>query len=110
MVLASEGGKIFIFRFFSKATFERSIAANFRQNGLKVFGGAAEKTIVFRELGCLTFENDRKVANQLSESPFNITRMYVSGLPDGFFSNQKSQLGKFWRVLQWKMFVYFMAI
>jgi hypothetical protein len=26
------------------------------------------------------------------------------------FQTQKSDLGKFWRVLQWKMLVYFMAI
>jgi hypothetical protein len=32
-----------------------------------------------------------------------------SGLPDGIISNQKLQ-SKFWRVLQWKMLVYFMAI
>jgi hypothetical protein len=30
------------------------------------------------------------------------------GLPDGLFSNQKSQWGKFIRVLQWKMLLYFM--
>jgi hypothetical protein len=33
-----------------------------------------------------------------------------TGLPDGIFSNQKSQYGKFWRVLRWKMLAYFMAI
>jgi hypothetical protein len=34
-----------------------------------------------------------------------------AGLPDGIFSNQKlSYLGKFWRVLQWKMLVNYMAI
>jgi hypothetical protein len=27
-----------------------------------------------------------------------------------FYSNQKYQLGKFWRVMRWKMIVYFMAI
>jgi hypothetical protein len=32
------------------------------------------------------------------------------GLPNGTFSNQKYLLGKFWRVLQWKMLVHFMAI
>jgi hypothetical protein len=32
------------------------------------------------------------------------------GLPDGLFSNQKNNLGKFWRMLRWKMLVYFMAI
>jgi hypothetical protein len=31
-------------------------------------------------------------------------------LPDGFFSNQKSQFGKFWSALDWKMLIYFMAI
>jgi hypothetical protein len=33
-----------------------------------------------------------------------------SGLPDGLFSNQNTNLGKFWRVLEWKMLVYFMTI
>jgi hypothetical protein len=33
------------------------------------------------------------------------------GLPDGLFSNQKTNnLGKFWRALDWKMFIYFLAI
>jgi hypothetical protein len=32
----------------------------------------------------------------------------VSGLPD-FFQTKNTSLGKFWRVLQWKMLVYFMA-
>jgi hypothetical protein len=32
------------------------------------------------------------------------------GLPDGIFSNQKSQFGYFWRVLDWKMSVYFSTI
>jgi hypothetical protein len=34
----------------------------------------------------------------------------VPGLPDGFFSNQKNNLGKFWRALDLKMLLYFMAI
>jgi hypothetical protein len=34
----------------------------------------------------------------------------LPGLPDGIFSNQNTNLGKFWSVLQWKMLVYFMAI
>jgi hypothetical protein len=32
------------------------------------------------------------------------------GLPDGLFSNQNPNLGKFWWALYWKMFKYFMAI
>jgi hypothetical protein len=32
-----------------------------------------------------------------------------AGLPDGLFSNQNPILGKFWRVLFWKILVYFMA-
>jgi hypothetical protein len=40
-----------------------------------------------------------------------LSLMYLNaGLPDGIFSNQKSKFGKFWRVLQWKMLVYFMDI
>jgi hypothetical protein len=32
-----------------------------------------------------------------------------AGLPNGIFSDQNRNLGKFWRVLQWKMLVYFMS-
>jgi hypothetical protein len=32
-----------------------------------------------------------------------------AGLPDGFFSNQIPNVGKFWRALVWKMLIYFMA-
>jgi hypothetical protein len=31
-------------------------------------------------------------------------------MPDGLFSNQKYHFGKFWRVLHWKLLVYFIAI
>jgi hypothetical protein len=33
-------------------------------------------------------------------------RHLKAGLPDGIFSNQNPNLGKFWRVLQWKLLVY----
>jgi hypothetical protein len=34
-----------------------------------------------------------------------------AGLPDSWFSNQKSQIfGKFWKALDWKMFIHFMTI
>jgi hypothetical protein len=33
-----------------------------------------------------------------------------AGMPNGIFLNQKSILSKFWRVLESKMLVYFMAI
>jgi hypothetical protein len=33
-----------------------------------------------------------------------------AGLPDGIFSNQNSNLGIFWTVLQWKIMVHFMTI
>jgi hypothetical protein len=33
-----------------------------------------------------------------------------AGLPDAYFENKNPNLGKFWRVLQWKMLVNFMAI
>jgi hypothetical protein len=29
------------------------------------------------------------------------------GLPDGLFSNKNPRLGKFWRVLEWKMLVFY---
>jgi hypothetical protein len=32
------------------------------------------------------------------------------GLPDGLFAYQKSLFFKFWKALEWKMLVYFMAI
>jgi hypothetical protein len=31
-------------------------------------------------------------------------------LPDGLFSNQNPNLGKFWRALEWIMLEYFMVI
>jgi hypothetical protein len=34
----------------------------------------------------------------------------TSGLPDGLFSNQNRNLGKFWRALEYKMLVYIMTI
>jgi hypothetical protein len=34
----------------------------------------------------------------------------AAGLPDDVFKNQKNNLGKFWRFLQQKIMVYFMAI
>jgi hypothetical protein len=34
----------------------------------------------------------------------------IPGLPDGLFSNQNPNLGKFWMALDWKVFQYFMAI
>jgi hypothetical protein len=34
-----------------------------------------------------------------------------AGLPDGFIFKPKiPNMGKFWRALEWKMFVYFMTI
>jgi hypothetical protein len=33
-----------------------------------------------------------------------------AGLPDGIFQTKNPNLGKFWRVLQWKALVYFLAI
>jgi hypothetical protein len=35
---------------------------------------------------------------------------YEAGLPDGLFQTKNTSLGKFWRVLQWKMLVYVKAI
>jgi hypothetical protein len=31
-------------------------------------------------------------------------------LPDGFFQTKNPNMGKFWRALDWKIIVYFMAI
>jgi hypothetical protein len=38
------------------------------------------------------------------------TAQAEAGLPDGLFSNQNRNLGKFWRALEWKMLLYFMII
>jgi hypothetical protein len=40
------------------------------------------------------------------QSCFAEVAMPLPGLPDGLFSNPKSQFGKFWRVLDRKMFIY----
>jgi hypothetical protein len=37
----------------------------------------------------------------------NVCRL-KTGLPDGIFLKQNPNLGKFWRVLKWKMLVYFL--
>jgi hypothetical protein len=37
-------------------------------------------------------------------------RNFQPGLPDGIFSYQKSRFVYFWRALEWKMLVYFVAI
>jgi hypothetical protein len=48
---------------------------------------------------------------QVSFKPLQtLLRQTQAGLPDGIFSNQKSQCGKFWRALERKILVYFMAI
>jgi hypothetical protein len=36
-----------------------------------------------------------------------LQHMCVPGLPDGIFSDKNTYLGKFWRVLELKMFKYF---
>jgi hypothetical protein len=46
---------------------------------------------------------------EFSIFPFS-TDAFPPGLPDGIFSNQKPNLGNFWRVLQWTMLAYFMDI
>jgi hypothetical protein len=45
-----------------------------------------------------------------NEFVWNASPHWRAGLPDGFFQTKNTNLGKFWRVLQWKMLVYFMAI
>jgi hypothetical protein len=35
---------------------------------------------------------------------------FRAGLPDGCFQTKNPNLGKFWRVLLWKILVYFMTI
>jgi hypothetical protein len=37
-------------------------------------------------------------------------KRFLAGLPDGIFSSQKPNLGKFWCALQWKLLVNFIAI
>jgi hypothetical protein len=34
----------------------------------------------------------------------------IAGLPDGLLSNKNNNLGKFWRALDWKLFIHFMAV
>jgi hypothetical protein len=34
----------------------------------------------------------------------------LAGLPDGIFSIQKSRFGKFWKALEWKIYIYIMVI
>jgi hypothetical protein len=40
----------------------------------------------------------------------SLVEAYAAGLPDGIFSNQKSQFWYIFGAIEWKMLVYFMAI
>jgi hypothetical protein len=55
-------------------------------------------------------END--ITNQVCMYRLPSTYVYVrpEGSPDCIFKTKNHNLGKFWRVLQWKMLIYFMAI
>jgi hypothetical protein len=59
-------------------------------------------------LCAISFEAWVKVEKDLKSLAKTI--LAVAGLPDGIFSNQKTNLAIFWWVLQWKVLVYFMAI
>jgi hypothetical protein len=41
---------------------------------------------------------------------FIIVALVQAVLPDGVYQTKNSNLGKFWKVLQWKMLVFFVAI
>jgi hypothetical protein len=68
--------------------------------------------------GKKTFAKERKVHFEINELIYiftakvsRSTRLYSgTGLPDGIFSKQESDLGKFWRVLQWKTLAFYMSI
>jgi hypothetical protein len=48
--------------------------------------------------------------NWLGESSTNQPMLLSAGLPDCYFYNRKYNLGKFWRALDWKMFIFVWAI
>jgi hypothetical protein len=56
-------------------------------------------------------QENTKLENVLDEDLFNGMNIsvYVAGLPDGMFQTKNPNLVKFWWVLQWKMFVYFIS-
>jgi hypothetical protein len=65
---------------------------------------------IWLDLMLFTFYHNLKcvvgIVARLRKCTSRTPYVHVPGLPDGLFSNQN--LGKFWRVLQWKMLVYFM--
>jgi hypothetical protein len=56
--------------------------------------------------------NENKRPATQSGITFSLTKLFqvLPGLPDGIFSNQNPNLGKFLRALEWKTMVKFMAI
>jgi hypothetical protein len=54
---------------------------------------------ILRQTMCSILSLLRKPKNKVS-----------AGLPDIYFQTKITNLGKFWRVLQWKTLVYFVAI
>jgi hypothetical protein len=67
---------------------------------------------------CLTAPNRNVFSNLktgflLSEfqmmSLLTFSRKAQAGLPDGLFSNKKSNLGKLWRTLEWKILVLYIS-
>jgi hypothetical protein len=52
---------------------------------------------------CVSYDNVRPY--DLQKNHISYKQVFKAGLPDGIFSNQKNDLGKFWRVLHCKMLV-----
>jgi hypothetical protein len=61
-------------------------------------------------------KNTTAASTEIYDSSRHYKKIYITatlvyaGLPDGLFSNQKSQFGQILEDLDWQMFKYFMAI
>jgi hypothetical protein len=60
---------------------------------------------------CMNFSGNlfRSDAMKTKLKRATLQSTYRAVLPDGIFSDKKTNLGKFWKVLQWKMLVFLMA-
>jgi hypothetical protein len=85
--------------------------ATFSKTHLVTLFRRAGETLSLYLVCCqLFFVVTNRLIKEFNNSSFRQQRMCVSGLPDGLFSNQNPNLGKFGKDLDWKMFKYFMAI
>jgi hypothetical protein len=78
-----------------------SIEAVSTQRVPKLYIIRSKHTVLRTNLDC---DQGKKIA---SASDLNISLRCSPGLPDGLFSNQKSQFGSIFKALDWEMYIIF---